>query len=74
MRKTIAGLQEIGRVTLYGDTENIADKVGMVVFNIAGRPHGEVAHEIAKKAFYRCSPRRFLLAPLCVATAENSQP
>ena len=49
MRKTIAGLPEIGRVTLYGDTENIADKVGMVVFNIAGRPHGEVAHEIAKR-------------------------
>jgi selenocysteine lyase/cysteine desulfurase len=49
MRKTIAGLQEIGRVTLYGDTKNIADKVGIVVFNIAGRPHGEVAQEMAKR-------------------------
>jgi cysteine desulfurase / selenocysteine lyase len=49
MRKTIAGLREIGGVTLYGDTENIADKVGIVVFNIAGRPHGEVAQEIAKR-------------------------
>jgi cysteine sulfinate desulfinase/cysteine desulfurase-like protein len=48
MRRTIAGLQEIGRVTLYGDTENIADKVGTVVFNIAGRPHGEVA-QVAKR-------------------------
>jgi selenocysteine lyase/cysteine desulfurase len=36
-------------VTLYGDTEHIADKVGIVVFNIAGRPHGEVAKEIAKR-------------------------
>jgi cysteine desulfurase / selenocysteine lyase len=49
IRKTIAGLQKIGRVTLYGDTENIADKVGIVVFNIAGRPHGEVAQELAKR-------------------------
>jgi selenocysteine lyase/cysteine desulfurase len=49
MRKTIAGLQEISRVTLYGDTKNIADKVGIVVFNIAGRPHGEVAQEMAKR-------------------------
>src|SRR5262249_51262081 len=44
-----AGLKEIGRVTLYGDTENIADKVGVVVFNIAGKPHGEVAQEMAKR-------------------------
>jgi cysteine desulfurase / selenocysteine lyase len=49
MRETIAGLQEIGRVTLYGDTEHVADKVGIVVFNISGRPHGEVAKEIAKR-------------------------
>jgi selenocysteine lyase/cysteine desulfurase len=49
MRKTIAGLQEIGRVTLYGDTENIADKVGIVVFNVAGKPHSEVAQAIAKR-------------------------
>jgi selenocysteine lyase/cysteine desulfurase len=49
MRKTIAGLQEIGGITLYGDTENIGDKVGIVTFNIAGRPHGEVAQEIAKR-------------------------
>ena len=49
MRKTIAGLQAISRVTLYSDTENIADKVGIVVFNIAGKPHGEVAQEMAKK-------------------------
>ena len=40
--------QQIGRVTLYGDFENIADKVGIVVFNIAGRLRGEVAREMAK--------------------------
>jgi len=49
MRKTIAGLQQIGGVTLYGDTENIADKVGIVVFNIAGKRHDEVAREMAKR-------------------------
>lgn len=49
MRKTIAGLQATDRVKLYGDTQNIADKVGIVVFNIAGKPHTEVAQEMAKR-------------------------
>ena len=49
MRKTIDGLQKISGVRLYGDVENIADKVGIVVFNIDGIPHGEVAQELAKR-------------------------
>jgi selenocysteine lyase/cysteine desulfurase len=47
MRKTIDGLKRIPSVTLYGDNENIMDKVGIVVFNIEGIPHIEVAQQLA---------------------------
>lgn len=50
LRKAIDGLKEIQGVTLYGDTENIADKVGIVVFNIDGMYHGDVADQLAQKS------------------------
>lgn len=49
MRKAFDGLTEIPGVTLYGDTENISDKVGIVVFNIDGIPHGTVAERLAAR-------------------------
>jgi len=49
MRKIIDGLKKIPRVTLYGDNENIADRVGIIEFSIAGLDHTEVAVRLADK-------------------------
>ena len=47
MRKTIDGIKDIPGVTLYGDNENISDRVGIVVFSIEGMTHSEVAERLA---------------------------
>ena len=49
LRRTIDGLKAIPGVTLLGDTNNIADKVGIVVFNIDGVDHIDVAQELADR-------------------------
>ena len=49
MRKTIDGLKKIPGVTLYGDNEYTADRVGIVVFSIAGMSHADVAQQLADK-------------------------
>lgn len=49
LRRMIDGLAAIEGVTLYGDTENISDKVGIVVFNVDGMYHGDVATELAQR-------------------------
>ena len=49
LRKTIDGLKKIPGVTLYGDNENITDRVGIVVFSIADKSHAEVAEQLANK-------------------------
>lgn len=36
MKKTLDGLRKIPEVILYGDNDNIADRVGIIVFNIRG--------------------------------------
>ena len=50
LRKIIDGLQTIDGVTVYGDTENISDKIGIVAFNIEGVPYTEVAATLANTA------------------------
>ena len=50
LRRVIDGLLAIDGVTVYGDTENIADKVGVVTFNIDGIGHGDVANALAENA------------------------
>jgi selenocysteine lyase/cysteine desulfurase len=49
MRKAFDGLTQIAGVELYGDVQDIADKVGIVVFNIDGHSHGDVAQALADK-------------------------
>ena len=49
LRKAITGLKQIPKVTLYGDCENFADRVGIVVFSIDGKSHAEVALQLANK-------------------------
>ena len=50
IRKTIDGLLEIPGVVIYGDTENITDRVGIVTFNIEGLTPDETAQKLADKA------------------------
>ena len=48
LRKVIDGLLSIEGVTVYGDTENIEDKIGIVTFNIDGVPYTDVAAKLAE--------------------------
>ena len=50
LRKIINGLQAIDGVTVYGDTDNISDKIGIVTFNIDDVPYTEVASALANTA------------------------
>ena len=47
MRKTIAGLRSIPGITLYGDNDRIADRVGIVIFNIDGYTPEETSELLA---------------------------
>jgi selenocysteine lyase/cysteine desulfurase len=49
MQRAIDGLKTIPGVILYSDMENIADKVGIVIFNIDGVYHADVAQKLADK-------------------------
>lgn len=49
LKYTIDGLKAIPGVTLYGDCENIADRIGVLVFNIDGILHSDVAQALADK-------------------------
>ena len=48
LKRTIDGLSKIDNVILYGDTTNISDKIGIIVFNIDGINNYEVALALAK--------------------------
>ena len=50
LRKTIDGLKAIPGVILYDDTNDISDKVGIVVFNIEGFGSGDVARMFAERS------------------------
>jgi len=50
MRKTISALRQLPRVILYGDNDNIADRVGIVTFNIGGMQPEDVADLLAGNA------------------------
>lgn len=48
LKLMISELKSIPKVTLYGDNENIEDKLGIIVFNIDGVYCAEVAKTLAK--------------------------
>lgn len=50
LRKTIHTLQQLPNVVLYGDNENIADRVGIVTFNVRGIKPEAVANFLAGHA------------------------
>lgn len=47
LNKMLAGLKSIKKTILYGDVENISDKLGIIVFNIDGMYNDEVAKLLA---------------------------
>jgi len=47
LRRTLEGLKKIPEIILYGDNENIIDRVGIIVFNIQGLDNEEVADFLA---------------------------
>ena len=47
MRKTLDALAEMDDIILYGDSENIADRVGIVLFNVKDVPAVQVAEQLA---------------------------
>jgi len=49
MRKTLAGLKKLPGVVLYGDCDEIADRVGVIPFNLQGIPPKVVAEYLAGK-------------------------
>jgi len=50
LRRALDGLSKIDNVVLYGDSENIADRVGILVFNIEGHQPADIANELAVRA------------------------
>ena len=43
----ICNMSEIPNVTLYGDTKNTKDRIGVIVFNVKGKMHWEVGEALA---------------------------
>ena len=43
----ISNMSEIPNVTLYGDTTNTEDRIGVIVFNVKGKKHWEVGEALA---------------------------
>jgi len=50
LRRALDGLSKIDNVTLYGDSKNIEDRVGILVFNVHGKCPEYVANELATRA------------------------
>lgn len=50
MAQTLGALKQMPEIELYGDCDNYADRVGIVVFNVKGVPAGETAQFLADTA------------------------
>lgn len=50
LHRALNGLAKIDGVVLYGDNQNITDRVGILVFNIEGQQPADVASELAARA------------------------
>lgn len=46
----ISNMRQLPNVTLYGDTENTDDRIGVIVFNVKGKKHWEVGEALATEA------------------------
>lgn len=48
LKRAVDGMKSIPKVREYGDSVNIGDRLGIVVFNVEGVYHAEVARALAK--------------------------
>lgn len=46
LKHALDGLKGIDSVTIYADCENIANRIGVLVFNVDGIPHAEIAQRL----------------------------
>lgn len=46
-KELLCGMKSLNRVVLYGDNDNISDRLGILVFNIKGMNYDEVAEILA---------------------------
>lgn len=46
----ISNLSQLPNITLYGDTKDTTDRIGVIVFNVKGKKHWEVGEALATDA------------------------
>ena len=65
IRKTIDGLLKIDNVTVYGDTEDISDRVGVVTFNFSDVSSHILAEHLANDCGVATRRGLFCAHPYC---------
>ncbi len=65
LRRAIDGLQAIDGVTLYADSQNIEDRVGVLTFNLQKVKAADVAQAFANKYGIAVRQGEFCAHPLC---------
>lgn len=65
LRKTLDGLAELPRVAVYGDTQEISDKVGVIVFDVEGIKAADVAKQLADEYGIAVRQGEFCAHPYC---------
>lgn len=65
LRKTLDGLAKLTKVTVYGDTQDIADKVGVITFNVGGVEAADVAKRLADYHGVAVRQGEFCAHPYC---------
>ena len=71
-RKLIMGLELLPDVVLYGDSNNIADRVGVITFNVKGIPPKVVADFLAKNYAIAVRHAAFCAHPYVYRLTEES--
>ena len=65
LRKAIDGLLALPRVKVFGDTEDISDKVGVITFNVEGIDAADVAQHLADEHGVAVRQGEFCAHPYC---------
>jgi selenocysteine lyase/cysteine desulfurase len=65
LRQTLDGLNGIEGVTVYADSQNIADRVGVLTFSVDNVPAADVAQKLADEFAIAVRQGEFCAHPLC---------
>ena len=65
IRKVLDGLTALPKVTVYGDTDDISDKVGVVTFNVEGAEAADIATQLAGNHGIAVRQGEFCAHPYC---------